>query len=244
MAGHSKWSNIKHRKEKSDAQRGKIFTKLGREIAVAVKEGGPDPNTNSKLNDAIAKAKAANMPNDSIARSIKRAAGDVDTQNFEQIVYEGYGAGGVAVIVEAMTDNRNRTAGDLRHIFDKHKGNLGQTGCVSFMFERKGVIIIEKNDATDEEDLMSRAIDLGAEDFTAEEEFYEIITEPASFSGIRKELEKVDYTFLDASVQMVSDTKTILKDEEQAEQVRKLIDSLEDLDDVQNLYHNWQEEDE
>jgi len=243
MAGHSKWANIKHRKEKSDAQKGKLFTKIGREIAVAVKQGGPDPESNSKLKDAIAKAKAANMPNDSIMRSIKKAAGDVDGENYEQITYEGYGPGGIAVIVEAMTDNRNRTAGDIRHFFDKYGGNLGQTGCVSFMFDKKGVILIERNEDIDEDELMMEAIEAGAEDFDPQEEYFEILTDPADFSAVREALEKKGYTFISAEVEMVPKTTSRLDNPKHIEQMNKLIDSLEDLDDVQNVYHNWEQDD-
>jgi YebC/PmpR family DNA-binding regulatory protein len=243
LAGHSKWANIKHKKEKSDAKKGKIFTKLGREIAVVVKQGGPDPESNSKLKDVIAKAKAANMPNDNIMRSIKKAAGDSDTDNYEEITYEGYGPGGVAVIVEAMTDNRNRTAGDVRHYFDKFGGNLGQTGSVSFMFNKKGVILIEKTDETDEDTLMMEAIDAGAEDFNVEDEYFEILTEPGSFSAVREALEKKGYEFMDAEIQSVPTVMTKLTDPKQIEMMEKLIDNLEDLDDVQNVYHNWEQED-
>lgn len=242
MSGHSKWANIKHKKEKSDSKRGKIFTKLGREIAVIVKQGGPDPAANSKLKDVIAKAKAANMPNDNIERSIKKAAGDVDGANYEEIVYEGYGPGGVAVIVEAMTDNRNRTAGDVRHYFDKFGGNLGQTGSVSFMFNRKGVILIEKTDATNEDDLMMEALDAGAEDFNVEDEYFEVTTAPEDFSIVREALEKKGYEFMEAGIEMVPATMTKLTDAKQIEFMDKLIDNLEDLDDVQNVYHNWEQE--
>ncbi len=242
MAGHSKWANIKHRKEKSDARRGKIFTKLGREIAVVVRQGGPDPESNSKLRDVIAKAKRANMPSENIMRSIKKAAGEGDTENFEEIVYEGYGPGGVAVIVEAMTDNRNRTAGDIRHYFDRYGGNLGQTGCVSFMFDKKGVILIEKSDSVDEETLMMEALEAGAEDMETNDEYYEILTDPNDFSKVREALEKKGYEFLEAEVQMVPQTYTKLTDEKQIEMMEKLIDSLEDLDDVQNVYHNWEQD--
>jgi YebC/PmpR family DNA-binding regulatory protein len=241
MAGHSKWANIKHKKAKSDAQKGKIFTKIGRELAVAVKHGGPDPASNSKLSDVIAKAKAANMPNDSIMRSIKKAAGDMDSENYEEITYEGYGPGGVAIIVEVMTDNRNRTAGDLRHLFDKFGGNLGQNGCVLFMFDKKGVIVIERTEDIDEDELMMEAIEAGAEDFSGEEEYFEILTEPADFSDLRKALESKGYNFLQAEVQMVPQTTTTLTDPKQVEQMNKLIDNIEDLDDVQNVYHNWEE---
>jgi YebC/PmpR family DNA-binding regulatory protein len=243
VAGHSKWANIKHRKEKSDSQRGKIFTKLGREIAVAVKQGGPDPDLNSKLKDVIAKARASNMPNDSIMRSIKRAAGETDTDNFEEILYEGYGPGGIAVIVEAMTDNRNRTAGDIRHYFDKFGGNLGQNGCVSFMFDRKGVILIENIDNINEEDLVMEAIESGAEDFNTEDEYFEILTEPSDFSDVREALEKKGYEFVEADIQMVPQTMAKLDDSKQAEMMEKLIDNLEDLDDVQSVWHNWEQED-
>jgi len=242
MSGHSKWANIKHRKGKSDAQRGKIFTKLGREIAIAVKSGGTDPESNTKLRDVIAKAKSSNMPNDSIMRSIKKAAGEGDTNNYEEITYEGYGPSGIAVIVDAMTDNRNRTAGEVRHLFDKFGGNLGQTGCVSFMFDKKGIILIEKDEGIDEEGLMMQAIEAGAEDFVVEEEFYEISNAPEEFSAIREALEKANYEFIDASIQMVPQMSTKLDDEELAIKMEKLIDALEDLDDVQNVYHNWEQE--
>jgi YebC/PmpR family DNA-binding regulatory protein len=242
MAGHSKWANIKHKKEKTDAQRGKIFTKIGREIAIIVKQGGADPESNSKLKDVIAKAKAANMPNDTINRSIKKAAGDVDSANYEEIVYEGYGPGGVAVIVEAMTDNRNRTAGDIRHYFDKFGGNLGTSGCVSFMFDKKGVILIEKRDGVAEEGLMTHVIEAGVEDFNVEDEYYEIITEPDDFSNVREYLEQKGYEFMSAEVEMVPQTMTKLTDPKHIENMNKLIENLEDLDDVQNIFHNWDEE--
>lgn len=242
MAGHSKWANIKHRKEKSDAQKGKIFTKLGREIAVVVRQGGPDPESNSKLKDVIAKAKAANMPNETIMRSIKKASGAAEADNYEEITYEGYGPGGVAVIVNAMTDNRNRTAGDVRHYFDKFGGNLGQTGCVSFMFNKKGVILIERNDNIDEDTLMMDALDAGAEDFSTEDEYFEILTDPDSFSAVREALEKKGYEFLEAEVEMVPVTTTKLTDPKQIELMNKLIDHLEDMDDVQSVYHNWEQD--
>lgn len=243
MAGHSKWANIKHRKEKADSQRGKIFTKLGREIAVAVKQGGPDPDLNSKLKDVIAKAKASNMPNDSIMRSIKRAAGETDADNFEEIIYEGYGPGGIAVIVKSMTDNRNRTAGDVRHYFDKFGGNLGQSGCVLFMFDRKGVIIIENTGNINEEDLMMEAIEAGAEDFNTEDEYFEILTDPSNFSAVREALENKGYEFVEADIQMIPQTTVKLDDSKQIEMMEKLIDSLEDLDDVQSVWHNWEQDD-
>lgn len=240
MAGHSKWSNIKHRKGKTDAKRGKIFTKLGREIAIAVKSGGADPELNSKLKDVIAKAKSENMPNDNIMRSIKRASGDADSENYEEIVYEGYGPGGVAVIVETATDNRNRTAADVRHYFDKYGGNLGTTGCVSFMFDKKGLIIIDKSVDKTEDELMMLALEAGAEDFSSEEEYYEIITEPSDFSNVREALEKSQLEFLSADLEMIPQNTTKLSDENQIEQMEKLIDMIEDLDDVQKVYHNWE----
>ena len=242
MSGHSKWANIKRKKEKTDAQKGKIFTKLGREIAIAVKQGGPDPAANSRLSDVIAKARAANVPNENIQRSIKKAIGDIESTNYEEIVYEGYGPGGVAVIVEASTDNRNRTAGDIRHYFDKFKGNLGTTGCVSFMFDKKGEILIEKTDKIDEDTIMMEALEAGAEDFNVEEEYYEIITDPFEFSKVRQELENKGYEFVEAGVQMIPQTYTKLTDPEQIKYMEKLIESLEDLDDVQNVWHNWDEE--
>jgi YebC/PmpR family DNA-binding regulatory protein len=242
VAGHSKWANIKHRKEKADSQRGKIFTKLGREIAVAVKQGGPDPDLNSKLKDVIAKAKASNMPNDSIMRSIKRAAGETDADNFEEIIYEGYGPGGIAVIVKSMTDNRNRTAGDVRHYFDKFGGNLGQSGCVLFMFDRKGVIIIENTGNINEEDLVMEAIEAGAEDFNTEDEYFEILTDPSNFSAVREALENKGYEFVEADIQMIPQTTVKLDDSKQIEMMEKLIDSLEDLDDVQSVWHNWEQD--
>ena len=242
MSGHSKWANIKHRKEKTDSQKGKIFTKIGREIAIAVKQGGPDPEANSKLKDVIAKAKASNMPNDNIARSIKKAAGEGDTDNYEEITYEGYGPGGIAVIVEAMTDNRNRTAGDVRHYFDKYGGNLGQTGCVSFMFDKKGVILIEKTGSIDEDALMMEVLEAGAEDFNVQDEYFEILTGPNDFSGVREVLEKKGYEFIQAEVQMIPQTTTRLADPKHIEMMDKMVEKLEDMDDVQNVYHNWEQD--
>ncbi len=244
MSGHSKWANIKHKKGKSDAQKGKIFTKLGREIVIAVKSGGGDPDTNTRLKDVIAKAKAANMPNDNISRSIKKAIGDGDASNYEELTYEGYGPGGVAVIVECATDNRNRTAGDLRHYFDKFGGNLGQTGCVSFMFNKKGVIVIEKTSSVDEDTLMMEALEAGAEDFSAEEDMFEILTDPADFSAVRNALEAKGYEFLEAEVSMLPTTTTKLEDPEHIKFMDKLIENLEDLDDVQNVYHSWEQPEE
>lgn len=240
MSGHSKWANIKNKKEKADSARGKIFTKIGREIAVAVKAGGPNPDANSKLRDIIAKAKAANIPNDNIERSIKKAAGDGDATNYEALMYEGYGTSGVAVIVEALTDNRNRTAGDMRHLFDKHGGNLGQSGSVSYMFDRKGIIVIEKNDKIDEEELMMLALDAGADDFSAEEECYEIVTSPESFSQVREKLEENKLELMDAEIKYVPQNYVSVT-EEAAVKLQRLIDALEDNDDVQNVWTNWEE---
>lgn len=243
MSGHSKWSNIKRKKEKTDGARAKIFTKIGRELAVAVKEGGgPDPSSNSKLKDCIAKAKANNVPNDNIERIIKKAAGSSDDANYESIRYEGYGPNGVAVIVETLTDNRNRTAGDIRHYFDKCGGNLGTPGCVSFMFSQKGIIIIEKNDL-DEDKVMEDALDCGASDFNAEEDVFEIQTEPEDFSSVRENLENKSYEFLSAEIEMVPSSYTLLSDEESKSKMQKLLDLLDDNDDVQNVFHNWENDD-
>ncbi|HOV26022.1 MAG TPA: YebC/PmpR family DNA-binding transcriptional regulator [Pseudobacteroides sp.] len=246
MSGHSKWANIKRKKEKTDAQRAKLFTKLGRELSVIVRQGGPDPESNSKLKDAIAKAKACNMPNENIMRCIKKASGEVGGANYEEISYEGYGPGGVAVIVEAMTDNKNRTAGDIRHYFDKFGGNLGTTGCVSFMFSKKGIIMIEKSNKINEDDLMMEAIDAGAEDFKSENEYYEITTSVEDFSKVRQSLEQKGYEFIEAELTMIPATTTKLVEPKQIEFMDKLIEHLEDMDDVQNVYHNWDmpEEDE
>ena len=239
MSGHSKWHNIQAKKGKADAARGKAFTKLGRELLIAVKEGGPDPAGNSKLKNVIAKCKAANMPNDTINNAIKKAS--TSNENYEEIVYEGYGPNGVAVIVEAATDNKNRTAADVRHVFDKAGGNLGTTGCVSYMFNKKGVIIIEKDSTEMEEDeLMMLALDAGAEDFKSEEEIYEIITEPSDFDTVREKLEESGLEFLEASVQMVP-TTTVNLDEKGVEKMERLLERLDELDDVSNVYHNWEE---
>jgi YebC/PmpR family DNA-binding regulatory protein len=234
--------HIKNKKEKTDSQRGKIFTKIGREIAVAVRSGGSDPNANSRLKDIIAKAKANNVPNDNIMRSIKKASGDVGSDAFEEIIYEGYGPGGVAVIVEALTDNRNRTAGDVRHIFDKYGGNLGTNGCVSFMFDKKGQFIIEKTKKVDEDNLMIAALEAGALDVIGENEYYEVLTEPEDFSKVLDKLENDGYSFETAEVAMIPQTTTILSDEDMSANMEKLIEKLEDLDDVQNIYHNWEQE--
>lgn len=247
MSGHSKWNNIKRKKEKTDGARAKIFTKIGRELAVAVKEGGSgDPNVNSKLKDVIAKAKANNVPNDNIERIIKKASGDGNANDYESCTYEGYGPAGVAVIVETLTDNRNRTAGDVRHFFDKFGGNLGTTGCVSFMFDEKGVIVIER-EGLDEDKVMADALEAGASDFEADEDVFEISTEPSDFSGVREDLENKGYTFVSAEVEMVPSTYTKLEDPEHVAKMQKLIDALEDNDDVQQVWHNWdapEEEDE
>lgn len=241
MSGHSKWNNIKNKKEKSDAQRAKIFTKLGREIAVIVKAGGPNPDSNGKLRDAIAKARSNNMPNDNIQRCIAKAAGEAGGNDFEEITYEGYGPKGVAVIVETLTNNRNRTAADMRHYFDKYGGNLGQTGCVSYMFDKKGVILISADELPDEDAVMMDALDSGADDFTSEDGIYEILTAPENFSSVREEMEKRGYSFLTAEIQMIPQTTTTLTDEEDLKNMNKLIDMLDDNDDVQNVYHNWEE---
>ena len=240
MSGHSKWHNIQAKKGKADAARGKIFTKLGRELLIAVKQGGPDPAGNSKLKDVIAKCKAANMPNDTINNAIKKASGAGNNENYEEITYEGSGPNGVAVIVEAATDNKNRTAADVRHAFDKAGGNLGTSGCVSYMFNKKGVIVVEKESTSmDEEELMMLAIEAGAEDFKTLDEVYEITTDPSDFSLVREKLEEAGISFLEASVQMVP-TTTVSLDEKGQERMEKLIERLDDLDDVSNIYHNWE----
>lgn len=238
MSGHSKWSTIKRKKGANDAQRAKIFTKISREITVVVKSGGPDPDSNSKLKDIMAKARANNMPNDNIMRTIKKAAGENDGDNYEEIVYEGYGPSGVAVIVETLTDNRNRTAADMRHYFDKYHGNLGQSGCVSFMFDKKGVILIEKEDGIDEDSLMMEALDAGAEDFSFEDGIFEIDTAPESFGAVREALEK-SYTIASAEVSMIPQTTVDLTNEDDVKNMGKLLEMLEDDDDVQDVYHNW-----
>lgn len=243
MSGHSKWSTIKRKKEKVDSARAKIFTKIGREISVAVKEGGADPDNNSKLRDLIAKAKANNVPNDNIDRIIKKAAGEGDKNHYESIVYEGYGPGGVAVIVSALTDNRNRTASDLRHYFDKFGGNLGTTGCVSFMFDTKGVLVVE--DSTLEEDqLMEDCLAAGADDFEWSENGAVIMTQPSSFTAVREGLEKAGYSFVSAQIEQVPQNTTYLKEEEHKIKMRRLLDMLEDNDDVQEVWHNLENEDE
>ena len=241
MSGHSKWHNIQAKKGKADAARGKIFTKLGRELLMAVRAGGPDINSNSKLKDVVAKCKANNMPNDTIDKAIKRAAGEGNQENYEEIVYEGYGPNGVAIIVNATTDNRNRTASDVRHIFDKFGGNLGTNGCVSYLFDKKGVIIIEKEETKlSEDDLMLLAIEAGAENFETGEDYYEITTSPEDFSKVRETLEQKGLAFAEAEVQMVPQTYITLE-AEPARKMGLLIENLEDLDDVIEVYHNWEE---
>ena len=242
MSGHSKFANIKHKKEKNDAAKGKIFTIIGREIAVAVKEGGPDPANNSRLRDVIAKAKANNMPNDTIDRGIKKAAGDANSVNYEYVSYEGYGPSGTAIIVDALTDNKNRTAANVRNAFTKGKGNVGTPGCVSYMFDKKGQIIIDKENCDmDADDLMMAALDAGAEDFSEEEDSFEIITDPDSFSGVRQALEDAGIEMASAEVTMIPQTYVELTDEQDLYCINKILDLLDADDDVQQVYHNWEE---
>ena len=239
MSGHSKWSTIKRKKEATDGARAKVFTKIGREIMVCVKESGGDPNSNGKLRDLIAKAKANNVPNDNIDRVIKKAAGDGDKNSYETNVYEGYGPNGVAVIVECLTDNKNRTAADVRHYFDKFGGNLGTTGCVSFMFSQKGIIILENN-GLNEDKVMEDCFDLGASDFNVEDDTVEIIAEPSDLHTIREGLEAKGYKILSAEVEQIPATYTTLTDEEHIRKMGFLLEHLEDNDDVQNVWHNWE----
>ena len=242
MSGHSKFANIKHKKEKNDAAKGKIFTIIGRELAVAVKEGGPDPNNNSRLRDVIAKAKANNMPNDTIDRGIKRAAGDAGSVNYEHVTYEGYGPGGVAIIVEALTDNKNRTASIVRNAFTTGNGSMGTTGCVSYMFDQKGQIIIDREECEMEaDDLMMLALDAGAEDFSEEEDSFEVLTAPDDLSGVREALEKEGIPMAQAEVTMLPQTYTALTDENDIKFLNRTLDLLDDDDDVQAVYHNWEE---
>ena len=244
MSGHSKWNNIKRKKEKTDGQKAKIFTKIGREIAVAVKEGGgPDPASNSKLKDCIAKAKANNVPNDNIDRIIKKAAGEGNMDNYEALQYEGYGPSGIAVIVETLTDNRNRTAAEMRHYFDKNGGNLGQTGCVSFMFNKKGVLAIEA-EGQDEDKVMEDALEAGASDFHADGDVLEITTEPEDFSAVMEDLSAKGYRFISAEIEMVPDVYNTIDDDALIVKMEKLLDMLEDNDDVQNVWHNWERPEE
>ena len=242
MSGHSKFANIKHKKEKNDAKKGKIFTIIGREIVIAVKEGGPDPSNNSKLRDVIAKAKANNMPNDTIERGIKKAAGDIGSVNYEKITYEGYGPGGVAIIVDTLTDNKNRTAANVRSAFTKGNGNIGTPGCVSFMFDQKGQIIVDKEECEmDSDELMMTALDAGAEDFSEEDDCYEIYTDPDEFSKVRESLETAGIPMADASVTMVPQTWVDLTDPDSVKYLQRTLDLLDDDDDVQAVYHNWNE---
>ena len=242
MSGNSKFANIKHKKEKNDAAKGKIFTIIGREIAVAVKEGGPDPANNSRLRDVIAKAKANNMPNDTIERGIKKAAGDANSINYVANTYEGYGPNGTAVIVYTLTDNKNRTASNVRNAFTKGGGNVGTTGCVSFMFDKKGQIIVDKEECEmDADDLMMLALDAGAEDFSEEDDCYEIITDPDAFSAVREVLEKEGLAMAEASVTMIPQNYVDLTEETAVKNLQKTLDLLDDDDDVQSVYHNWNE---
>ncbi len=239
MSGHSKFANIKHKKEKNDAAKGKVFTIIGREIVIAVRQGGPDPDNNSKLRDVIAKAKAANMPNDTIKRGIEKAAGAADADNYEHVTYEGYGPGGIAIIVETLTDNRNRTSADVKNAFSKGNGNIGTPGCVSFMFEEKGQIIVSKEDYEGSaDDLMMTALDAGAEDFQEDDDCYEIFTSPDDFSEVRETLEKAGIPMEDADIAMIPQTKTELSDETDRKNLQRILDLLDESDDVQNVYTN------
>ena len=240
MSGHSKWNNIKHKKEKTDAQRAKVFTKIGKEIAMAVKAGGPDPNANSKLRDLISKAKSLNVPNDNIDRIIKKAASS-DAENYESIYYEGYGPSGIAVIVECATDNRNRTSADLRHYFDKFGGNLGTTGCVSYLFTDKGIILIDA-EGVDEDTIMEAALEAGAEDIGLEDDAFEVLTPPNDLYTVKEELEKAGYTILSTEEAKIPATYVSLTEEEAVIKMQKLIDALDDNEDVQNYWHNWENE--
>ena len=242
MSGHSKFANIKHKKEKNDAAKGKILTIIGRELAVAVKEGGPDPNNNSRLRDVIAKAKANNMPNDTIDRGIKRAAGDANAVNYEHVTYEGYGPSGIAIIVEALTDNKNRTASNVRNAFTKGNGSLGTSGCVSYMFDQKGQIIIDREECDmDADDLMMMALDAGAEDFSEEEDSFEILTNPDDFSAVREALEKEGVPMAEAEITMIPQNYVSLSDENDIKYLNRTLDLLDEDDDVQAVYHNWDE---
>lgn len=245
MSGHSKFANIKHKKEKNDAKKGKIFTIIGREIAVAVKEGGPDPANNSKLRDVINKAKANNMPNDTIDRGIKKAAGDANATNYEYITYEGYGPSGIAIIVDTLTDNRNRTAANVRSAFSKGNGNIGTQGCVSFMFDKKGQLIIDKEECgMDGDELMMLALDAGAEDFSEEEDSFEILTDPDDFQAVYDALAAENISMASAEVTMIPQTYVELSKEEDIKNIRRTLDLLDDDDDVQYVYHNWAEDEE
>lgn len=241
MSGHSKFANIKHKKERNDAKKGKIFTKIGRELMVAVKSGGPDQEQNSKLKEVIAKAKSNNMPNDTISRSIKKASGELGDVSYETIVYEGYGPGGIAVIIECLTENKNRTAANVRHALSKNGGNLGTTGCVSFMFEKKGQIIIEKTEEIDEDELMMEALEAGADDMLIEDEGFEVLIEPNDFGTVRDTLSATGYTFLSAEITMIPSTTTALTDAKEIKYIEDMLDQLEDDDDVQNVYTNLEQ---
>ncbi|ERI90724.1 DNA-binding regulatory protein, YebC/PmpR family [Clostridiales bacterium oral taxon 876 str. F0540] len=236
MSGHSKWHNIQAKKGKADAKRGKIFTKIGKELIMAAKNGS-NPDTNAKLRDVIAKAKASNMPQDTITRAIKKGAGELAGVNYEEIVYEGYAPGGVAVIVNVVTDNKNRSAGNVRHAYTKYGGNMGSSGCVSFMFQKKGELVIEKTDELDEDELMMMALDAGAEDFASEDEVFVVTTSPEDFGTVREALEANGIEFLEADIKMIPDTYTAV-DEETAVKIQKMLDALEDDDDVQDVWHN------
>ncbi len=240
MAGHNKWSTIKNKKGKEDAKRGKVFTKLARMIIVAAREGGIDPEYNSSLKTAIEKAKAENMPNDNIERALKKAAGDADSDNFEEVIYEGYGPEGTAVLVSCLTDNRNRTAADVRHAFDKYGGNLGQTGSVSYMFERKGLLVLD-GEKLDEEEFMMEALEAGAEDFTSEDGIFEVVTATDDFSSVRDTLSAAGHEFLKAELYYLPSNYNDINSEENIKNMEKMIDALEDNDDVQDVYHNWNE---
>lgn len=244
MSGHNKWSTIKQKKGKNDAARAKVFTKIGRELIVAIRDGGSaDPNVNSKLRDCIAKAKAANVPNDNIERIIKKAASSNEGDNYESVTYEGYGPSGIAVIVEALTDNRNRTAGEVRHYFDKFGGNMGTPGCVSFMFSKKGVLVVEREDFDKDEDtVMEEALEAGASDFEADEDIFTIYTEPEDFSAIRDDLAAKGYEFVSAEVEEVPSTYTKIEDEETQAKMQRMLDMFEENDDIQNVWHNWEME--
>ena len=238
MSGHSKWHNIQAKKGKADAQRGAVFTKIGREIAIAVREGGANPESNGKLRDIIAKAKANNMPNDNIQRSIKKASGELSNVVYEEITYEGYAPGGVAIICNIVTDNRNRTSADVRHIFDKNGGSLGTPGSVSYMFDNKGVIVIEREPGMDEDEMMMIALDAGAEDVKVDDDVYEILTAPNDFSSVRENLEKQGYSFLSAEVQKIPQNTVAVTDPDTVQKIQKMLDLLEENDDVQNVFHN------
>ncbi|AEE91316.1 conserved hypothetical protein [Tepidanaerobacter acetatoxydans Re1] len=243
MSGHSKWSNIKNKKAKMDAQKGKIYTRFSKLIIVAAREGGPDPNTNSRLKDIIEKAKQANMPNDNIERAIKRGSGELGGADYEEIMYEGYGPGGVAILIDATTDNRNRTAGEMRHLFDKHGGNLGETGCVAWMFEKKGLILIEKKDDTDVEQIMMLAIDSGAEDVEELEDSIEITTSVEKFETVKNYLQDNNIDIFSAELSFIPNT-TVTLHESESEKLEKLLEILEEHDDVQNVYTNYEPEEE